>query len=287
MRAAARIVAVAGDHPGRTRLVELRGESPLLPRRTGPAEVHLVAGAAGPLGGDLLELHIEVGAGAALCVRTVAASLALPGRDGAESRMEITARVAAGGTLAWLPEPLIAGAGCRHVAVTTIEVADGARLYWRDELVCGRHGESPGDVVLRTRVRHAGRPLYRQDLAVGPEATGWDGPAVLGAARATGSVLVVDPAWGGAGRPPAAAGGPDAALMPLAGPGVLATAVAADAAGVRAALDRLTAPGSHGGGPASTSGGSDSGGDEGVLAPLLGRVHGRVGGAHQPLGVGD
>jgi urease accessory protein len=38
-----------------------------------------------------------------------------------------------------------------------------------------------------------GHPLYRHELAVGPDADGWNGPAVLGTARATGSVLLVDP----------------------------------------------------------------------------------------------
>ena len=65
MRAYARVVAEADGHGG-TRLVRLRGEPPLLPRRTGtgtgPATVHLVGGAAGPLGGDELRLDIEVGA---------------------------------------------------------------------------------------------------------------------------------------------------------------------------------------------------------------------------------
>jgi urease accessory protein len=84
MRAEARIVAEA-DGRGGTRLAVLRGESPLLPRRTGPrtgdeVTVHLVGGAAGPLRGDDLRLDVEVGPGARLEVRSVAAQLALPGR---------------------------------------------------------------------------------------------------------------------------------------------------------------------------------------------------------------
>jgi urease accessory protein len=111
MRACARIVAEAGGRGG-TRLAVLRGESPLLPRRTGPraaagaVTVHMVGGAAGPLAGDELRLDVEVGPGARLDVRGVAASLALPGRPGAPaSRLELHARVAAGATLRFLPEP--------------------------------------------------------------------------------------------------------------------------------------------------------------------------------------
>ncbi|AVT40355.1 urease accessory protein UreD [Plantactinospora sp. BB1] len=282
MRALARIVAEA-DPPRGTRLTVLRGEPPLLPRRTGPVgpadpdrevELHLVGGAAGPLGGDRLRIEIEVGPGARLCVRSVAASLALPARDGAESRLAVRARVAAGGRLRWLPEPLIGAAGCAHRTDSRVELAEGAALYWREELVCGRHAEPVGDVRLEMTARYGGRTLLRNDLAVGPGAAGWSGPAVLGGGRAVGSVLLVDPAWtetppprpapcdpvaapgSGApdragpsgGTPPERAGpsgtaspeaGVAAAVLPLAGgPAVLVSAVGADARAVRARLDR-------------------------------------------------
>ncbi|HEV7897458.1 MAG TPA: urease accessory protein UreD [Planosporangium sp.] len=235
MRATAHVVAEAGP-AGVTRLTVVRGEPPLLVRRTGAGEVHLVGGAAGPLGGDRLRIEIEVGPGAELCVRTVAASIALPGRDGAESRTEVVATVAPGGRLAWLPEPLIAAAGCRHAALTTVELAAGARLTWRDELVCGRHGEEPGEVRTRLAVRLAGRPLYAHELAIGPGAPGWAGAAVLGGARAVGSLVVVDPS---VSIDPSYVLGPTAAVLPLAGPGVLVTATGADLRQVRSALERV------------------------------------------------
>src|SRR5690242_4151096 len=169
MRATARIVAEA-DGRGGTRLTVLRGESPLLVRRTGGrsgggATVHLVGGAAGPLRGDDLRLEITVGPGAHLTVRSVAAQLALPGRPAPPSRLTIHAEVA--GTLRWLPEPLIAAAGCDHHSETRVEVAEGGELLWRDDLVCGRHAEPSGDVRLTTTIHYAGRTLYRHDLDVG------------------------------------------------------------------------------------------------------------------------
>ncbi|GIG92507.1 urease accessory protein UreD [Plantactinospora endophytica] len=275
MRALARIVAEADPVRG-TRLTVLRGEPPLLPRRTGPVgppdperevELHLVGGAAGPLGGDRLRIEIEVGPGARLCVRSVAAALALPGRDGAESRLTVLARVASGGRLRWLPEPLIGAAGCTHRTVCVVELAEGAALCWREELVCGRYAEPVGDVRLEMTARYGGRTLLRSDLAVGPGAAGWSGPAILGGARAAGSVLVVDPAWAGSAPPgpapydSAAPSGPGApvpvqpsgaadsagpdgavpvavAVLPLAGgPAVLVSAVGADARTVRTRLD--------------------------------------------------
>ncbi|MEO3928155.1 urease accessory protein UreD [Micromonosporaceae bacterium B7E4] len=280
MRALARIVAEADPLRG-TRLTVLRGEPPLLPRRTGPVgpagperevQLHLVGGAAGPLGGDRLRIEIEVGPGARLCVRSVAASLALPARDRAESRLVVQARVAAGGRLRWLPEPLIGAAGCAHRTTCVVELAEGAALCWREELVCGRHAEPVGDVRLEMTARYGGRTLLRNDLAVGPGAAGWSGPAVLGGARAVGSVLMVDPAWTGSPPPgpagydsavPPGRGAPDrtgppggtapepavgpvrpepavaTAVLPLAGgPAVLVSAVGADARAVRARLDR-------------------------------------------------
>jgi urease accessory protein len=240
VKAAARIVAEA-DGRGGTRLAVLRGESPLLLRRTGPrtgsgaATVHLVGGAAGPLRGDELRLDVEVGSGARLEVRSVAASLAMPGKPGAPpSRLEIRATVAAGATLRWTPEPLIAVTGCHHLAVTTVEVAEGGRLVWRDDLVCGRHGEAAGDVRTDVTIRYAGTTLYRHELAIGPGAPGWAGAAVLGGGRAIGAVI-----FAGAELPPARQLGGEAVIMGLAGPGMLATAIGADIRQVRAALDPL------------------------------------------------
>jgi urease accessory protein len=242
MRAAARIVAEA-DGRGHTRLTVLHGEAPLLLRRTGGPDVtvHLVGGAAGPLGGDELRLDVEVGPGARLRVRSVAASLALPGRTGGASGMSVRVSVAGGAVLDWHPEPLIAAAGCDHHVRTEVDVASGGTLRWRDDLVCGRHGETAGDVRIDTAIRYAGRTLYRHQLAVGPTATGWSGPAVLGGGRAVGSLVVVDPGWDVDGPPGPRVLGPDAALMPLVGPAVLATAVGADIRPVRAHLDPLAA----------------------------------------------
>jgi urease accessory protein len=242
MKATARITAVA--QAGRTRLVTLRSEPPILVRRTGPrhadgeVDVHLVGGAAGPLGGDRLRVEVTVEPGARLCVRAVAASLALPGPTGARSTLDVHASVAAGGSLRWLPEPLIAARGCDHLSRSLVDLEEDAALTWREELVCGRHAEEPGNAALECGVRLAGRTLMRQDVAVGPRAAGWAGPAVLGGCRAAGMLLVVDPQW--TEKPPEAAVlGPGAARMPLAGgPAALAQAVGRDLREVREALDR-------------------------------------------------
>jgi urease accessory protein len=204
MRAIARVVAAADDD-GVTRLTGLRSEPPLLlrhsPAATGPAIVYLLGGAAGPLGGDDLHLQIVVGERARLRIEGIAASIALPARSGAASRVTITATVARDGELHWLPEQLIAAQGCQHLAMSNVELADGARLLWREELICGRHKEPPGDVTISTSVTYAGKPLLRQALQVGPAAVHWDGPGILGGAKATGSLLGVNTAPPSGRRP--------------------------------------------------------------------------------------
>jgi urease accessory protein len=239
MEAYARISAEA-DGRGGTRLARLRSEAPLVLRQTpewaGSAMVYLVGGAAGPLGGDRLRLDIEVGPGATLCVRTVAASVALPARTGAPSRFEVAVTVAAGGALAWLPEPTVAAAGCHHLVTASVDLAEGATLRWRDELICGRYGEPSGAATVTTSVRYAGRPLLHQSLSIGDGAGGWDGPAVVDGAKAAGSLLTV-----GTSEAPSVLG-PTAVRMNLAGPGSLVSATAPEAHTLRGYLDAYQEP---------------------------------------------
>lgn len=233
MKAAARVVAELDG--GRTALRVLKGEAPLLPRRTGPNEVHFVGGAAAPLGGDDLTMEIEVGPGADLVIRTVAASIALPGRFGEASLLTVTVTVAAGGRLLWLPEPLIAAARCQHTTRSTVDLEDGAELIWREELVCGRHGEEPGDVTLSTVLRRDMKPLYRGDVAVGPGAPRWDGPAGFGGARVLATVFNTGVL--------ATASTPTSAIMPLgSGGGTVATVLGRDLTETRRVTDPLVTP---------------------------------------------
>ncbi len=234
MKARARVVAEP-DGQGATRLAVLRSEPPLLLRATLEA-VYLVGGAAGPLGGDELRLEIEVAAGASLTVRTAAASVALPGASGAPSQLIVAATVAAGASLRWLPEPSVAAGGCRHRMHALIEAEKGAQVVWREVLVFGRWGESPGSYRSRTDLDLSGWPLLRQELHVGPDAPGWQGPAVTAGARAAGSLLVVDQAWLDH-RPAAAVLGEGVGILPLAGPAALVSALAPDTVTLLAALD--------------------------------------------------
>lgn len=234
MKAASRLVATRSND-GTTRLDVIRSEAPLLWRVT-TGVVYLVGGAAGPIGGDELSIAIEVGPGAVLTIGSTAASVALPGPNGDTSHLQIDVSVGAGGALRWLPEPTVASLGCRHQVSATIAMETRSRLTWREELIAGRHGEESGSLTSALRVDLEGRPLVRQGQSVGPDAAGWNSPAVVGGNRAIGSLLLVDPSWA-TGQPPANLIAPTAAVFPLAGPGAMVTALANGATDLRTLLD--------------------------------------------------
>jgi urease accessory protein len=236
--AAASIVAVVGAD-GRTRLPVLASQVPLVLRRT-PEAVYVVGGAAGPIGGDRLGLRITVRAGAALRVRTAAAAIALPGPDGLESVLGVTIDLEPGARLEYLPEPVVVSAGARHATVIQATLAEGASLRLRDEVLLGRHGEAGGDSRTELRVTYAGRPLVRQSLEVSGADPADRGPAVLAGHRGVGTLLLAGPAVdacpGAGGDPATGTDPPTVAVMPLAGPGILVTALADDAVTLRRRL---------------------------------------------------
>jgi urease accessory protein len=208
---------------GAGRLARVVSAPPVTFRAAGGA-VYIVGTAAGPLGEDHVTVRVDVAAGGTLRLRSAAATIVYAG---IASRQTQEVRVGSGATLDWHPEPLIATSDCRHVQDVVIDLDEGAHLDWTEEIVLGRHGEEPGIVEFRLRVEVAGRPLLRHQLSIGQP--GWDGPAVLGPARATGLRLVVgsDPPVDGRSV------GDGWAWMDLEGPGRLLVAVAPDLAELR------------------------------------------------------
>ncbi|WP_436959104.1 urease accessory protein UreD [Streptomyces sp. SudanB182_2057] len=242
VRARARIVARA-DGRGGTALPVLDGEGPLAPRRTRSAgswaKVVLVGAMSGPLGGDRFTLDARVEEGARLHVGSAAATLALPGQAKGEARYDVRLDVADGAELRWLPEQLISADGSDLYVTTRVELGAGARLVLREEQVLGRTGEQPGRLTSRLTVRVAGRTVLDQELSCGPGAPGgWDGPAVLAGHRTVGQLVVVRPEFA-TDPPPARMLGEYAALVPLAGPAALVSAVAPDALSLRRTLDQV------------------------------------------------
>jgi urease accessory protein len=170
-------------------------------------------------------------------VGSAAATIALPGQAKGEARYDVRLAVGDRGQLHWLPEQLISAQGSDLVVTTRVDLAATARLVLREEQVLGRAREEPGRLGSRLVVRVAGQCVLDQELACGPGAPGgWDGPAVLAGHRAVGQLVVAGPEL--AERPVTArllAEG--AAVVPLAGPAALVTAVAPDALRLRRLLD--------------------------------------------------
>jgi urease accessory protein len=184
----------------------------------------IVGSAAGLLEGDQVEIVVRLDPESTLVVRTVAATLAHACRGGGTTEMNVRADVAADARLAWLPEPLVAHAGCRHRSTTSLALDDGAVAVWSEAVTLGRHGEDAGEVELRFDAELDGRPLLRDGFTTRAAA----GPAVLDGARHLGTVALL-------GSTPRAH---IEQVMDLAGPGALARACMADAA----ALERDLAP---------------------------------------------
>nr|WP_203615195.1 urease accessory protein UreD [Streptomyces sp. SID13726] len=230
------------DGRGGTALPVLESDGPLALRRTRgsgtEARVMLVGAMSGPLGGDRFAVEAEVHNGARLHVGSAAATIALPGQTKGDARYDVRLAVAEDAELHWLPEQLISAGGSDLYVTTRLDLAPTSRLVLREEQVLGRVGEEPGRLTSRLVLRVAGRTVLDQELSCGPGAPGgWDGPAVLGGQRAVGQLLVVRPEF--VDEPVAAQVLDDgAALMPLAGPAALVSAVAPDALRLRKVLER-------------------------------------------------
>jgi urease accessory protein len=166
------VEVVARRVAGRTVLPVVRASGQLAVRRTGPATVHLVATAFGPLGGDDAEIRLVVEEGATLAVRSVAAAVALPARGkGAPSSSRVHATVA--GVLDLRPEPTVVAARAHHVAELRAELAEGAGLTAVEQVLLGRSREEPGRWTGTTRIERAGVPLLHTTVDLGPGSLSW------------------------------------------------------------------------------------------------------------------
>ncbi|HTX63335.1 MAG TPA: urease accessory protein UreD [Acidimicrobiales bacterium] len=201
--------------------VERLVDAPPVAFRPTAEGVYLVGTAASPVGGDDVRIEIRARSGGDLKVRSSAASVAYAGGS---SRWTVHAVAGPASRLSWRPEPLIVTAGADHDQRTMLDCASDATVEWADLTLLGRHGEPPGRARLRLDADVDGRPLLRHELSVGSGAAGWDGPAVLGPARAVATVLAVTPEP----RPPGRAAGEGWAWLELEGPGRLLVAVALD-----------------------------------------------------------
>jgi urease accessory protein len=110
----------------------------LLPRPRGTAVWAVAASHGGGLvGGDTIRLDLELEPDARACLTTQAETKVYRSANLA-GRQEVTARVASGGLLALLPEPVSAFAGSAYRQRQAFDLEPGASLVLVDTLVAGR-----------------------------------------------------------------------------------------------------------------------------------------------------
>ncbi|AMU21306.1 Putative urease accessory protein (UreH?) [Mycobacteroides abscessus subsp. bolletii] len=159
MRTDVRIIAEKG------RLPRLRCTGSLQGRITDTDTVHLVGVAASPLGGDEISVRIEVGEGAILRVRSVAAAVALPGRENLRSFATWDCAVA--GLLDLDPAPTIVAANASHHSHVTVRGSVGVGLRLRERVQIGRTGESSGFWSGQFDADIGATPLLRHRIELG------------------------------------------------------------------------------------------------------------------------
>ncbi|HEY6797317.1 MAG TPA: urease accessory protein UreD [Kineosporiaceae bacterium] len=146
---------------GRTVMARVRTEGAFAARVTGPGQVHLVGTAAGPLGGDEVDVRVVVRAGARLVLRGTAATLALPNRGGEPARLSADLQVEDGASLVQDLPPLVVCHRARLHAETRLTLAGSAAADLTEVVVLGRHGEHGGDWTGRLSADRDGAAVLR------------------------------------------------------------------------------------------------------------------------------
>lgn len=154
------------------------------PERVRGVRVHLVGTAAGPMGGDVVEVRVTVGPGACLEMAGVAATVVLPGRLQPRAELVLTADVAAGGLLVHSPPPLVVTGRAGLVATTLVRLVGDGQVQLSEHVRLGRHREPGGWWQGRTDVTRDGVPLLRQTTTLGEYP---DGPRDLHSVLRTGA----------------------------------------------------------------------------------------------------
>ncbi|MEO9328867.1 urease accessory protein UreD [Gordonia aurantiaca] len=163
-------------------------------RVTSPGAVQLVGTAATPLGGDEIVVRVCVEPGAYLDVGSVAATIALPAHDRADSRARWELEVGAGGRLRVEPQPTIVAGGAVHTSDLVVGLHPGAALDLHEHVQIGR--ASSADDPVRDERDRAGRWTGGLRVEVGGEimlahrvALGASTPAAATGHRAMSSVF--------------------------------------------------------------------------------------------------
>ena len=133
----------------------------------GAAHVHLVGTAAGPMGGDVVEVRLVVGPGARLEVAAVAATVVLPSRAEARAELRLEADVAPGGLLVCAMPPVVVTGRAGLAATTRVRRVGDGQVRLVEHVRLGRHGEPGGWWQGRLDVTRDGVAVLRQTTTLG------------------------------------------------------------------------------------------------------------------------
>ncbi|MDT2008169.1 urease accessory protein UreD [Rhodococcus opacus] len=154
----------------------------LAARITGRDTVHVIGTAATPLGGDHWDITVRVLSGARLTLRSVAASLALPGRGCALSTAHWSVEVGDDASLDCALEPTVIAGGAEHRVETAVALAESSAVLLRERVQIGRSGEESGRWVGIMNADLGALPLLRHQLELGVGTVAHDvldGPAAV------------------------------------------------------------------------------------------------------------
>jgi urease accessory protein len=157
-------------------------------------EAVLVNTAGGMAGGDHFAVELALDAGARLVVTTAAAEKVYRSL-GADTRFDMTATLADGAELTWLPQETILFDRARLARTISISLAPTARLLLAETVVFGRAamGETVREGVFadRWRIRRDGRLIFAENFRLdGAVSERLGEAAVAGGRTALGTVLV-------------------------------------------------------------------------------------------------
>jgi urease accessory protein len=185
-----RIVVEAGAERQRLHLQPglLRGQ--VTANTAEGCRIGLVTTTALLLGGDTVQLDVEVGPGAALDLFDVAGTVAYHGRG--QPAAWLTALVVAeGGRLHYRGEPFVVADGADVTRRLQVDLAGGgARCRLRETVILGRSGERGGRLHTRTEACRGGRSVWLEEQV-------WDGdrtlPGILGPHRVVDTLIDLGP----------------------------------------------------------------------------------------------
>jgi urease accessory protein len=148
---------------------------------------HVAVTAAGMvlLGGDHIDVSIDIGPASTLEIEDVGGTVAYPG---APSSWTLDVRIGAGATLLWNGLPFVVTDGADVERRSTLFLGSDARAVIRETLVLGRHGERGGRLVSAVTATESDGPLLVERLEADG---GFPQPGVLGSNRVIDAVTAI------------------------------------------------------------------------------------------------